>query len=362
MNKDLYNECLEYAKKCNSRNEFRIKYWKYYNISRKEKILDDFSWLKTKLTYWTKEKCLEESKKYNSKIEFQKNCGSAYVYARKHNLLKEMEEWFTPLCKTNGYWLNKENCILESKKYKNKTEFQKKCYGAYIQSLHNNWLKEMVWLKQEKIKFNENCFNYLIYSYEIPELNSVYVGLSKNLKDRHYKHIKSPKDTLYRFCKKNNIDVPLPKILYNNLTPIESQKKELECTELYIKQGWNIINIAKMGENISSIGGNAIKWTTEKIYEESKQYKTLKDYYENSKVYCIAVKKDLIKNMIWLKRNKIESGYWNNYEKCKNAASNCLSLKEFRKKYYSACKYSKLNNWLNDFFPNYKKREKKVVK
>ena len=362
MDIKLYNECLEFAKKCNSRNEFRLKYYKQYNIARKEKILDDFEWLKPKLTYWTKEKCLEESKKYKTKVEFQKKCGSAYVYARKHNLLKEMEQWFTPLCKLNGYWKDKEKCLEESKKYKSKSEFQKKCNGAYKQSLTNDWLKEMTWLKQEKLKFDENCTDYVIYAYEIIELNSVYVGLSKNLKDRHYKHVKSKKDTLFKFCEKNNIKIPIPKIIYTNLTPIESQKKELECTELYKTQGWNIINIAKMGENVSSIGGSAIKWTIDKIYEEAKKYQTLKDYYENSCTYKMALEKDLIKNMTWLKRKQIENGYWNDYEKCKNAASTCASLKEFRKKFYSACKYSKLNNWLNDFFPTYKKRRKKVIK
>lgn len=47
--------------------------------------------------------------------------------------------------------------------------------------------------------------------------------------------------------------------------------------------------------------------------------------------------------------NKKPDGYWNNKERCEEAAKNCRNRREFSRKYLSAYNYSKNNKWLNDF-------------
>ena len=44
--------------------------------------------------------------------------------------------------KHHGYWNDKEKCRTESLKYKNRSEFQKGCSGAYKSSKRNDWLDE----------------------------------------------------------------------------------------------------------------------------------------------------------------------------------------------------------------------------
>ena len=58
--------------------------------------------------YWTKEKCIIESKKYKTRTEFSKKSSRAYQLCLKNN-------WINTYTKSNLY--NKKYCISESKKY-----------------------------------------------------------------------------------------------------------------------------------------------------------------------------------------------------------------------------------------------------
>ena len=106
------------------------------------------------------------------------------------------------------------------------------------------------------------------------------------------------------FCKTNNCDMPLPIILEDKLTAIESQKMENVWINKYKDNGWYIINKAKTGEGIGSLGSTMRKWT---------------------------------------------------YETCERAAITCKTKSEYRKKFSTASRVATQNNWLNDFFTNTKK-------
>lgn len=125
--------------------------------------------------YWSKEKCKEIAVLYSSRSEFNRKDGSAYVISRKNGWLDEicnhmiivgnrmkrciyaiefldnyvyigLSKWLEDICShmenngrlrtKNGNW-NKENCQIEALKYKTKTEFTKKCSGAYLSSSRN---------------------------------------------------------------------------------------------------------------------------------------------------------------------------------------------------------------------------------
>ena len=49
-----------------------------------------------------------------------------------------------------GFWNNKNNVIEESKKYKTRTEFYKKCISAYRSAIKHCWIDELIWLKNER--------------------------------------------------------------------------------------------------------------------------------------------------------------------------------------------------------------------
>ena len=99
-------------------------------------------WHIPQVRMWTREAVFEESRKYTSRTEFARKCVGAYMAAKRNDWLDEMV-WL-PL-KVHIKW-TKEDCFAESKKYTTRNEFQRKASGAYTAAVDNGWLDEMTWL------------------------------------------------------------------------------------------------------------------------------------------------------------------------------------------------------------------------
>ena len=209
-----------------------------------------------------------------------------------------------------GYWNIKENNIEAAKKCKNKKEFSDKYFGAFNAAKRNGWLEEYcrdIFTDKTNYPSYESKI-HCVYAYEFNEKNSVYVGRTSSLKRRHKTHkSKTENDCVYRFSVENNVDIPYPKVLEENLNAEESQMMEHLWIEKYKDNGWNVINKARTGIGIGSLGATAPKWT---------------------------------------------------YEACKKAASECKTKQEFKEKYSRAHNVSRENNWIDEFFPFNAIREK----
>ena len=90
---------------------------------------------------WNYDTCLEESRKYKSRKEFSKKCRSAYQAALRNGWLDDctFEE-------ERKIW-DKKSCLEESRKYKSRGEFSKKCKSAYTAARRNGWLDDCDWLE-----------------------------------------------------------------------------------------------------------------------------------------------------------------------------------------------------------------------
>lgn len=207
-----------------------------------------------------------------------------------------------------GYWNVKENCENAAKQCKTKALFEEYFLSAYQASRRNGWLNEFA----EKYFTNEiNYASYkskihTVYSYEFSD-GYVYVGRTTSLKRRDRTHrSKSENDTVYRHSTEYNVEIPEPTVLETDLNALESQIKEHEWKNKYTNEGWNVVNVAKTGANIGSLGATAQKWT---------------------------------------------------YDTCKEAADKCKNKEEFKKKYSRAHNVSRENGWIDEFFPfNSKKK------
>lgn len=210
--------------------------------------------------------------------------------------------------KPSGYWNNKERCELAAKNCVNRTDFYERYEAAYEQSVKNGWIDEFdqyFSLEPHFSNFNERI--HLVYVYEINETHSVYIGRTTDLKRRHSSHLRGSfrthhrfyKDSIYEHCNLNNVEMPEPIVLENNLTAIESRAKENDWISKYKESGWNIINRARTGENSGSLGATMRKW---------------------------------------------------NYDSCKDAASKCVSKIDFKTKFSTAYRVSVQNKWINEFF------------
>lgn len=214
--------------------------------------------------------------------------------------------------------------------------------------------------------------NYLIYVYEFNEY--VYIGLTQNLDIRHKTRINDKKDTVYKFCYKNNIPIPEPKILESSLTAIESQSKEQNWVDYYTSIGKIILNKGKCGIYKSSLGGKSCieneknissknkilcktkqrqkETTYDKCYNIAKQYKYKRDFEkENGYEYRYSKKMGWLNDFSWLeaikkKSNKKELTYENYLKEVKKYNTKSDFSKNSRKFYILGLK----NGWNNDFF------------
>lgn len=350
---------------------------------------------------WTYQDCLEEAKKYKTRTELYRKNRSAYKAAKKNNWLDK----FTWLPKPEKHTWNYENTYKEAEKYSSRGEFKNNNSSAYKSALKNKWLDDYVWFKDRRFDIFKDKID-LVYSYEFIEQKTVYVGrtLSRLQKRRDYQH-RLEDDLVSKFAKENNIVIPEMRILETDLTIKEGSENEGIWLELYREDGWNILNIAKTG-SIGGLGkwyskwnydtcyeeakkysnrisfsknsnraydvarknkwlddytwfekktGKQPKWSYEKCAEESKKYKTLKDFMKNScAAFTAATRHNWVDSFVWLKRERVKRNTWSNYENCFKEASKYGSIKEFRTKNESAYNAALKNNWLDEFFPKTK--------
>lgn len=297
-----YEKCKEIAEQCENRKEFRIKYPGGYDKSINKKWINDFfpSLNKKPNGYWTYEKCKEESKKYDSYLIFHKN-----------NL------------------------------------------SAYMKSFRKGWIFDFYWLKDDRGLYDMESKKYTVYKYYWEETNTVYVGLTKNLKERDNDHrkykIKNGKkiiSTVKKYAEDNGFNIPKPIILDENLNGFEAKEKEEYWVNFYKTKNYNVINIAKTGVKSSSIGGSIKKWTFETVYEEAKKYTSRTDFQKKSYgCYRSAKKNGWLDKIEWLKPKIHPNGYWT-YEKCLEHAKKYKNLKELYENDFKAYRRDRDFKWL----------------
>lgn len=199
---------------------------------------------------------------------------------------------------------------------------------------------------------------YLIYVYEDLANKYVYVGLTRNLLQRHKAHkysVKKP-DSVRKHFLGHEQDFPTPKVVEENLTQLEARAEENFWVENYKNNGWNIINKAKTGRYSSSVGAGSfipINELKEFLREESRQYINRAHYqYDNCSHYnkCL--------EMGWLdeffgKPERRRKGYWT-IDRCINAAKECKTREELFKKYPRAFDLLKCENLLDELIPIHK--------
>lgn len=255
--------------------------------------------------------------------------------------------------KEYGYWNNLEHCIEEAKKYKNKFSFQKGSWGAYNAVRRNGWVNIIDELYDKTIIYkNYHDKIHTIYVYKFEELHTCYVGRTNNLKRRHRQHSTVVKhkngkisfDNVYGFCQENNVQLPNPIILEENLNARESQIQEDFWVKKYKSEGWGVLNKAKTGENVGSLGAS-FKWDYENCKKESGKYSSKNEFkINNQSAYNSSVRNKWIDEFFTDKCKP--NGYWNNLDHCIEEAKNFKNVKEFSIKGGGAYNIARKNGWV----------------
>ena len=342
-----YDEVFEIAKNYNCSSDFQKGNGSAYGKAREKGWIKDYTWFRVKQhSPYTYEECYEIAKNYRSKVALAKGNVGAYQAARNHGWIDDYT-WFESKQNPSKYW-TKERVMEESKKYRNRGEFHDKCGTAYGKARVNGWLDEFTWLKDDRIDFSSDKIDS-VYAYEFKEHNSVYVGrtLTRRVQDRDKEHLFTDTDAVFLFAKEKDIPVPTMRILEENLTLAEGVAKEEYYLEYYRKNGWSILNRTKTG-SVGLIARN--KWTKKTCREEALKYKRRSDFSEYcSRAYEISRLNGWLDDYSWFEENQKPNGYWDNYDNCYKAASECKTRTEFSKKYNRAYTKAKENNWFNDY-------------
>ena len=229
---------IELSHNCIGRIEFKAKYPRAHSLLRAKRMLNSLTWLK-KLSFnrkWTKENILEVMSRYNSVYEFRMNEPAAYDAATKRHMTKdypwkEKKEVAKPRKWTKEQLLDfiSENNIKYkaelkkhgsayyaalnmglmdelgllsyekkwtpekifelAKQYNNRTKFYEEQSAAYEAARYLGIIKEVL-AHMPICHIDESCRHepYVIYIYADEENKVGYVGLTKNIKQRHYQH------------------------------------------------------------------------------------------------------------------------------------------------------------------------------
>lgn len=231
---------------------------------------------------WFYEETKAEASKYSSITEFSKGCRGAYKSALNNGWLDEFFErkQHTPY--------TYEECFNAAKPYTSKVEFKENEPSMYSCARINGWLKDYTWLKSPILKIHMED-DYLIYTYVDNQTKSVYVGLTYQLsqRDRRHRngHIRKGTrkyDLVNRFFKSLGKELPEPSVKMDGLSAAEAGYYEDWYRNKYMELGWNVINKAKTGEGISSLGGTYRKWNFDACLTESRKYKNRTEFCKKS--------------------------------------------------------------------------------
>ena len=311
--------------------------------------------------YWNKEQLQKEANKYKTRSEFVKNNAYAYYKSLKMNILDELfknhiNNGYSDKQKISGYW-TEERLQDEVNKYENRNEFNKNNIAAYCAASKKNLIDKLFknhtnqgYMDKEEWKEN----SYVIYVYELEDFNSVYIGLTNDVKRRDKEHLFDEKEKMALFCKENNIPYPKYKILEKDLKSTEAQRQEKYWVEHYKNNGWGMFNIAKTG----GLGGGK-KWTKKSLQEEANKYKTIREFRKNnSAAYGAASKKKIIEilfknhsNNGYSENQKIK-GYWTK-ERVQDESRKYKNRADFYTNNASAYNKALKINILNDLFKNH---------
>ena len=253
-----------------------------------------------------------------------------------------------------------DKCYAEAQKYNNLTKFRKESREAYRTSIHNTtddgklWIDTFTWLERKKV--NDEPV-YIVYSYYDDETNTVYVGLTEDLKRRHKEHHygiihskgKIRFDTVYKHFNAQNKEVPEPIVLETGLYDYEAQIYE----DLYIEdcknKGFNVINICKAG-SLGGASNGPTKWNYENCYKLAQKYKSRSDFArENRWAYDVAKNNRWLDDYTWLEKKEHKYSHWQNYENCYNEAKKYKTRHDFWKFSNQAYATARKNKWLDDY-------------
>jgi predicted GIY-YIG superfamily endonuclease len=158
-----------------------------------------------------------------------------------------------------------------SSKYETQKEFRINDPKHYKVCYKRGLLKEM-FPNNNSILFRD------VYTFVFKKTNTIYIGLTCNIKRRFNEHMRRDDSPVFRYIEKTNDTYIFNVITDSPLSEVEASKKECELINEYLLNGWNILNTNLGG----GLGGGFQIWNYENLRCESLKYKTKVDFRKYS--------------------------------------------------------------------------------
>ena len=181
------------------------------------------------------EYCKNLALKYNVKSHLKEENQYIYRYIIKNGWADEM---FGHMKKKVKYTY--EFCKNYVKNFDSIKSLRETNNAIYVTILKNKWNELLDNLTRES-----GDYLRILYSYEFKEYNSVYIGLTFDIKKRDIDHHR--KGSVFKFVKDHNISHFEPKILEENVEYYNAGAREEYYINIYKNNGWNVLNKAKAG-------------------------------------------------------------------------------------------------------------------
>lgn len=276
--------------------------------------------------------------------EFRRKNGSAYNAACRNGWIKDFT-WFVDGHKLglNGKWTD-ATCTSEAQKYRRKVDFQKGASGAYRYAAAHGLLEKFDWFERCEINLEfGRIYSVYRYVFTIDGEKYVYIGLTLRPRIRDERHRKGD-SSVYDFARLHGVPIPPMEVIQSKLTQLEARDKEDFFRHLYEAAGDHVLNRAKTGRMIGSVGGMHRKWTRVKCEEEAKKYKTRGEFQHKSPtVYQTAYEHGWLNDYVWMR--PVRHGKWTR-EAFLQEAKKYTSKKAFASECMGAYIAGRLNGWL----------------
>ena len=269
---------------------------------------------------------MEESRKYKSRSEFAKKCKGAYQAALKNGWLDDCN-WFEEQRRS---W-DKKSCLEEARKYESRGEFSNKCRGAYQAARRNGWLDDCDWLENRQNWDKESCLEesrkYKSRGEFWKKCSGAYQAALRNgwLDDCTFKEQRQSWD------KKSCLEEA-----HKYKSRGEFQKKCSSAYKAALKNGWL--------DNCNWFEEQRRSWDKKSCLEESRKYKSRSEFNKKCNgAYDAALRNGWLDDCTFEEQRKI----WDK-DTCLEEANKYKSRSEFSKKCFGAYNAARKNGWLDD--------------
>lgn len=293
--KPTNQELIDLGKKYEYKKDFINHHRKEYNLAASRGILDTVighmknSYRKSSLT---DEDILNIALNYKYRSDFIKGNGNAYLEASKRNILDLVtSHMIDHPNKSNVRKYSNSELETIAKKYKHKSDFAKNDRNAYTAATSYGILDDIT----KHMTPLGNLVKRMIYVYEFPEYNTVYVGLTDNEERRKKEHLgpiilQRKTTTVQKFIEKTK-STPIYKVVSEGYIEYdEAQKLEDSLIKKYKEEGWDVLNKMKAG----GLGGSW-RYTNDDLQKIANKYTKKEDFKKNeAAAYQLASKRKIL--------------------------------------------------------------------